>query len=410
MKVSTENIKLAFRSVKSQKLRTILTVLIIAIGIMALVGILTAIDAIKGKLRDDFATMGSNTFSITHRNLRLTRADKREVNRKISYREAMELKDRFNENIGFVSISQVATGAATIKYQSEKTNPNVRVIGGDENYLLTTGYKTSSGRNITKTDIELANNVVVIGADIVSNLFKKGENPVGEEIRVGAGIYKVIGVLESKGNSMGFSGDNQCIIPLSNLRLNYGLDQGSYNVNVMVYNTENLEPAISEATGLFRIIRKDPPGKKSTFSIRKSDQIASFVIEQLSLISVIATAIGLITLLGAAIGLMNIMLVSVKERTREIGTRKAIGATAQLIRNQFLIESILIGQLGGLLGIVLGIIIGNVISDYVGGGFIVPWLWIGGGIALCFFVGVASGYYPAKQAAGLDPIDALRYE
>lgn len=410
MRVSTENIKLAFGSVKSQKLRTILTVLIIAIGIMALVGIETAISALKGKLKDDFAMMGSNTFSISYRNLRINRSDERKVNRKITYQEALELKERFSGNIGVVSVSQVASGAATLKYKSEKTNPNVRIMGGDENYLGTTGYSVAKGRNITKTDVNLANNVVVIGKDIEEALFKGNEDPVGKEIRVGAGIYRIIGVLESKGNSMGFSGDNQCIIPLSNLRLNYGLDSRSYDLNIMVHRTESLEPAVSEATGLFRIIRKDPPGQPETFSIRKSDQIASFVIEQLSFISLIATAIGAITLLGAAIGLMNIMLVSVKERTKEIGTRKAIGATAKLIRNQFLIESVVIGQLGGIVGIILGVIIGNVIAYFVGAGFIMPWGWITAGVIICFVVGVVSGYYPAKQAASLDPIEALRYE
>ncbi len=410
MRTSTENIKLAFRSVRSQKLRTILTVLIIAIGIMALVGILTAIDALQAKLKEDFAMMGSNTFSISHRNVRIQRSDERKVNRNISYQEAQALKERFGNNIGVVSISQVATGAATLKYKSEKTNPNVRIIGGDENYLGTTGYNVAEGRNITKTDVNLASNVVVIGQDIVDALFKGAESPIGSEIRVGSGIYRVIGILESKGSSIGFSGDNQCIIPLSNLRVNYGLDNRSYNLNVMVRSTEFLEAAVAEATGLFRIIRKDPPGKESTFSISKSDQIASFVIDQLSFISIIATAIGLITLFGAAIGLMNIMLVSVKERTKEIGTRKAIGATAKLIRNQFLIESIVIGQLGGIVGILLGVAIGNTISWYVESGFIMPWKWISFGIVLCFGVGVASGYYPAKQAAALDPIDALRYE
>ncbi len=409
-KLPVENFKVAFRSIKSQRLRTALTVLIIAIGIMALVGILTAIDAIKGKLKDDFAMMGANTFSISYRNLRLNRSDERKENRMITYREAQAIKERFNNEIGFVSVNQTASGAATLKYKSKKTNPNVRIIAADDNYLATTGYEIEKGRNITITDVQLANNVILVGQDIVDALFDGGEDPIGKEIRAGAGVYQIIGVLKSKGNSIGFSGDNQALVPISNLRLNYGLDNNSYNISIMVHNTMNLDPAISEATGLFRIIRKDRPGQEASFAIRKSDQIASFVIEQLSAISIIATAIGIITLLGAAIGLMNIMLVSVKERTKEIGTRKAIGATATLIRNQFLVESIVIGQLGGLVGIILGIIIGNLVSKFVGGGFIIPWDWITGGVVLCLIVGVLSGYYPAKQAAALDPIDALRYE
>ncbi len=406
-----ENIKISIESIKSHIVRTILTVLIIAIGIMALVGILTAIDSIKYFLNENFTLMGANTFTIRNRELVVRIGDNRNQAKRyspITYDEAMSFKEEF-EFPAFTTVYVWATGTATLKYESEKTNPNTRVIGTDENYLITSGLEIGKGRNFTQNEVYYGSNVVIIGSELVRKLFKN-KDPVGKIISIGPGKYRVIGVLKEKGSSIGFSGDRNCLLPLTNVRQYFARPNMTYTINVMTKKPEQLEPAIGEATGLFRIIRKDRIGDEDTFGISKSDNIAKMLIDNIKYITFAATIIGLITLFGAAIGLMNIMLVSVTERTREIGIRKAIGATRQTIRNQFLVEAIVIGQLGGLLGIVLGILIGNVVSMIIGSSFIIPWLWIFLGVALCFVVALLSGFLPATKASKLDPIESLRYE
>jgi putative ABC transport system permease protein len=252
--------------------------------------------------------------------------------------------------------------------------------------------------------------VVILGSDVVSKLFKSPEQAIENQILIGGQKYQVVGVLKSKGSSMGFSGDRSCLVPLSNLRQFVAGKDFSYTINVSADNPAMLDALVGEATGLFSIIRKCRPGEKPNFEIEKSDSLAQMLVENISVVTMAATIIGFITLLSAAIGLMNIMLVSVTERTREIGIRKAIGATSSIIKNQFLIEAIVIGQFGGLLGIVLGILLGNIMSMILDSSFIVPWVWIIFGIILCLVVGLISGIYPASKAARLDPIEALRYE
>jgi len=407
----SENIKISLVSIRSHLLRTVLTILIIAFGIMALVGILTAIESLKYSINSNFTRMGANTFTIRNREMKIMMGDDSKAKRyeSITYQEAVKFKDEFDFP-AYTSISTFATHTATLKFASEKTNPNIGVVGADENYMVTSGNDVEKGRNFTMQEIISGANVVIIGPELVTNLFKNKENPIEQVISIGPGKYQVIGVLKSKGSSMGFSGDKNCIVPLINVRQYFSRPNASYTISVLPKNSKQLEAAIDEATGIFRVIRKVPVGEDNNFEIAKSDNLAQMLFENIKYVTLAATIIGFITLLGAAIGLMNIMLVSVTERTREIGIRKAMGATKTIIKYQFLIEAIVICQLGGIFGIIIGICIGNIISLFVGGTFIVPWLWIISGMILCLIVGLASGIYPAMKAANLDPIESLRYE
>jgi len=378
---------------------------------MALVGILTAIESLKYSINSNFTRMGANTFTIRNREMKIVMGDNSKEKRyeSITYQEATKFKENFDFP-AYTAISTFATNTATLKFKSEKTNPNIGVIGVDDNYMTTSGNELSKGRNFTFQEIANGANVAILGPELVTNLFKNKENPLDQEISIGPGKYRVIGVLKSKGSSMGFSGDKNCIIPIINVRQYFSRPNATYTISVMPKDPKMLDAAIDEATGAFRIIRKIRAGDDNNFEIAKSDNLAQMLFENIRYVTLAATIIGFITLLGAAIGLMNIMLVSVTERTREIGIRKAMGATKAIIKNQFLIEAIVICQLGGIVGIAIGIPIGNIISFFVGGSFIVPWLWIICGLLLCFIVGLVSGIYPATKAAKLDPIESLRYE
>lgn len=411
-KLIFENIRIALQSVRSHLLRSILTVLIIAFGIMALVGILTAIDAIKNSLTQDFSMMGANTFNIQNRGIRVHiggRRNKVDTFREITFREAREFQDEFDFP-ALCSVSITGTGTATLKYKSEKTNPNIQVVGTDDNYFETAGLEINRGRNFTPDELKYGKHVVIIGSDVKKTLFKKNVDPVGKVISIGAGKYRVIGVLKERGSSLGFTGDRSCMVPVLNVRQYFSRPNMNYVISIKVDDPNMMEPAIGEATGLFRKIRKDRTGEPDSFTIVKSDNVANILISLTGKIRYGAMIIGAITLLGAAIGLMNIMLVSVTERTREIGVRKAIGARRKTIRNQFLAEAIVIAQMGGLLGIIAGIFMGNIVSLMTGTSFFIPWLWIIVGVALCFIVALLSGIIPANKAAKLDPIESLRYE
>ena len=408
----TENIKISLSSIRSQLLRTVLTVLIIAIGITALVGILTAIDSIKQSINNNFTSMGANTFTIRNRemSIRIGKNGKRPKRfRNITYDEAIAFKNQF-QFPSFTSVSTMASGASTVRYLSKKTNPNIQVFGGDENYVVTSGYDLQSGRAFSMQEIQYNSHVAIIGDELKNTLFGSSINPLDKIISIGSGKYKVIGVLKPKGSSIGFGGDKISIVPLGNVRQYFGKDQMNYVINVQSRSPKQMDIATGEATGVFRKIRKVTIGEETNFEIIKSDSLAGILIDNIKYVTWAATIIGLITLIGAAIGLMNIMLVSVTERTREIGIRKSLGATKEIIKNQFLIEAIVICQMGGFLGIVFGIGIGNLISLLIGSGFIIPWIWIITGIIICLVVGLAAGIYPAIKASKLDPIEALRFE
>lgn len=406
-----ENVRLAMLSIKSNRLRTFLTALIIAIGISALVGILTTIDAIENKMTEAFSSMGANSFTIRNRGtgIRIGGSGERPKSYKpIRYEDALKFKERL-KTPATVSISVFASSGSTVKYGQEKTNPNINIRGIDENGLAAQGLELGQGRSFNNSESLGGPNICIIGSEIAKTLFKNGD-ALDKIITAGNNRLKVIGVLAAKGSSMGSSIDRAVYVPLFKAKIINSNANPSYTITVIVPNNDIVDNIIGESTSTFRSIRKIKIGESNNFEITKSDAVAQTLFENLKIVRLGGVAIGIITLLGASIALMNIMLVSVTERTREIGIRKAIGANPAVIRRQFLIEAIVICLLGGILGILLGVAMGNIISMLMSGGFIIPWMFIAGGLALCVGVGVVSGYYPALKASRLDPVEALRYE
>ena len=409
----SEILSMAFQNIRANMLRAVLTLLIIAFGIMALVGILTAIDAIAYSLNDNLSGLGANSFSIERKwgDVGSSRKGRRQkAGEPIKYRQAEEFKERFTFPAK-VSISLWATNLASVKFGEEKTNPNVSFVGVDENYFDVKGLDIEFGRPFSQGEVEDGQSKVVIGREIVKKLFKdKPEKALDQIILVGNNRFRVVGVLKAKGSSMGNSEDRAVYAPVLSVKSIYGTEETNYDLIVAVNNAADMDAGQSEATGLFRQIRGIRPGQEEDFRIFASDSLVAILKENTTNLRLATIAIGLMTLLGAAIGLMNIMLVSVTERTREIGIYKALGATRKSILSQFLTEAIVICQIGGLVGIFLGILVGNIVTPLLGGSFLVPWAWMFLGFALCMVVGVVSGFYPAMKAARLDPIESLRYE
>jgi putative ABC transport system permease protein len=405
------NVLIAINSIKTQLLRTILTVVIIGIGIWALVGILSSVEAMENSISGNFATMGSNTFNIQRYDFNVQRrgGEREKVNPIISYQNIREFIDIYEFPSTQTSISFRGTSGAEVKFESNKTDPEVQVLGINEYYLENTGTEIESGRNFNVFDIQNNNNVCIVGSDFLKSLFVN-DNPIGKRISIRGVKFKVIGVLESKGSTFGNNQDLRVLIPIQVARGIFTAPNINYTISIMVKNTEMLNAAQDEAVVTFRNIRGLNPIEKNDFGMERSDDLINRITSITGYLEIAAWIISIITILGSSIALMNIMLVSVTERTREIGVRKALGAKNSTISTQFFIETIVIGQIGSVLGILLGIGTGMIFSSFFESEFSLPWIPMLWATIITFIVAIIAGFYPAMKASKLDPIESLRYE
>ena len=407
-----ENVRIALDSIKGQLLRTILTIVIIGIGIWALVGILSAVKALENTISSNFASMGANTFNIQRYQFTVqtsSSGEREKINPIISYNNVREFITKYDFPMTKTSLSFQGTSLAEVKYGSEKTDPEVKVFGVNENYLENTGTEIDRGRNFTVFDIENNNKVCILGSDFLKNLFKN-EDPLNKTVSIRGVRFKVIGILESKGSSFGNNQDLKMIIPVQVARGIYTQPNINYNISVKVADKQMMEAAQDEAIITFRNIRGLNPVEESNFGIERSDDLINRIASITVYLSVAAWIISIITILGSSIALMNIMLVSVTERTQEIGVRKALGAKRATISTQFFIETIVIGQFGSILGIILGVLTGFAFAKIFEFDFSLPWAAMIWATIITFIVAVIAGSYPAAKAARLDPIESLRHE
>ena len=407
-----ENVRIALDSIRSQLLRTILTVVIMGIGIWALVGILSAVQALEMTISSDFASMGANTFNIQRYDFNVQRGgsgEERKINPVISYDNIREFQERYQFPYAETSVSFRGTSRAEIKYENEKTDPDIQVYGVNEHYIQNTGSEVTRGREINVFDVTNNTKVCVLGSDFENGLFQ-GEDPIGKTVSIRGVKFKVIGILKSKGSTFGNNQDLKVLIPIQVARSIFTQPNINYTISVMVEDKEMMAGAQDEAIVTFRNVRGLSPIEENDFGLERSDDLINRVASITGVLEVAAWIISVITILGSSIALMNIMLVSVTERTREIGVRKAMGAKNRTISTQFFIETIVIGQFGSILGIILGVATGLIFASVFEFKFSLPigaMLWA---TIITFLVAIIAGSYPANKAAKLDPIESLRYE
>lgn len=406
----SENFKISLRSIAATKLRSTLTIIIIAVGITALVGTLTTTAAIKSEMQSSFGKMGGLSFSIRSlRSAPTTAGLERRINENaITFQQAQ----LFTQSFDRASLTTIyTTVAASTKLSSGAitSNPTYSVMAVDQHYTEYMGALIREGRGFSNSDIERGQPIAIIGVNVARTLFKGG-GAIDSHITFGSQKYRIIGVLDSMGDTFGGGVDSEMWIPISTARATLLPPGRGYSIGVKPFN--DFDDSMAEAEQLLRSIRRLTPSDRTDFRVVKSSAFMEEIEKILSYVTVAAFIVGMITLLGAAVGLMNIMLVSVKERQREIGTRKAIGASSRAIGQQFIFESITVGLLGGAAGIVVGVVIGNLVASLLSNGavFLFPWIWISGAVLLSLGVSLLSGYIPAKRASKLDPVVALRQQ
>lgn len=408
-----ENIRVGLRNIQANLLRTILTALIIAIGICSLVGILTSIDGIQKVINNNMSGLGANSFDIEEQGAdgrQRQQGVQQKVYPPVSLKEALKFQEKFLRS-NEISIFADITGSMEVKRFSKKTNPNISLTAANEHYIVSKGLNVAAGRNFTAKEVENGINVAIIGNALKTDLFEDNEDPVNQDILFYGTKYRIVGILDKKGGFSGPGADRRVLVPLVTGSRLFTYSDPRYRISVYMKDPTEISAAMGDATGTMRSIRKDPIGEENSFKVERSESLAENLAEISGKVKLAGGVVGFITLLGASIALMNIMMVSVTERTHEIGVRKALGATRRRIKEQFLIEAVVICLLGGAAGIILGILIGNLVANLIGEGtLIIPWIWMILGIVVCVGVGLISGVIPANKASKLDPIESLRFE
>lgn len=405
-----ETVKIALDAVKANKLRSILTLTGISIGVFSIIAVMTAIQVLQSSVETGLSALGGNTFQIQKLpNGPGSREERNQLKnrRDITYEEALTVKEKATVP-KYIGIEAWAFGDI-IKSEFDQTKPNVQIAGGDYGFFPNNGYDVANGRSITEDDVNFGRNVVVIGQDVATKIFPYMD-PIGKVLQFKGFKFSVVGVLETKGSSFGQSQDNIVIIPITVYFKMYGKIDRDIHITVMAPSAEAVIPSQDEVSQILRTARKVPAGEDNDFYIFSNDSVIDGFNSFTAAFKIAAAVISFIALFAAGIGIMNIMLVSVTERTKEIGIRKAIGAPKQSILIQFVSEAIILCQFGGFLGIVLGALVGNVTALLLGINPVFPWVWAFIGVLVCSIVGVVFGAYPAYKAANMDPIDALRYE
>lgn len=406
-----EILRLALSSLRVNKLRSSLTILGIVVGIFSIITISTVIEMLQNSIESGVSQLGKNTFQIQKFPVMLEGGH----SARAKYRNRADITIEDYERLKTLLPEAKSIGAEqwnfgkVFKYQSDETNPNVSFCGSTHESFENNNWVIASGRVFNENDLHRYEKIVILGADVAKTLFEY-RDPIGEEIRVDGYKLKVIGVLESQGAIFGQSQDNFAVTPITTFQNIYGKRNRSISITVAAWDKESYDDLIDRATGAMRIIRKVPPGEDDDFGIFSNASILEQINDITAGTRIGSIVVGMIALLAAGVGIMNIMLVTVTERTKEIGIRKAVGAKKSNVLFQFLFEAIFLSQIGGFIGIILGVIAGNLAGSFLNAAVAIPLDWIIIGVLLCVIIGVTFGTYPAYKAANLDPIEALRFE
>lgn len=403
-----EILHLAFASLRSNKLRSALTILGITVGVFSVIGVMTLINGMRGQIESGLNVLGANSFQISKfPAISFSDWNRFRNRRDVTYPIANRFKDLMGDSAK-VNL-QIGRGGQTVIFRDRKTNPNVRLMGTDENYVTAFAFDVIAGRNLGPDDVEYGRPVCLLGADVITKIFPD-EEAIGKLIRINGQNYTVVGLLAAKGTSFGGSPDNLVVTPISRFLAIYGRSGRSIGMNVQAPNQESLPETQEKATGMMRLVRGLRPEDPNDFEVFSNESLIEAFNKIADVVAMGALAISAIALLASGVGVMNIMLVSVTERTKEIGIRKSIGAKKQSILLQFLSEAVVLSLVGGLTGVLIGVAGGNIAAAIMNVAISFPWLWAGIGMGVCGGIGVSFGLYPAWKAASLDPIEALRYE